>query len=153
MVYLKIGTGIIPTFVKDGPPSSLTVRRAAYGDGNSALHLPNKAGEQILSYVEAVNYLLKSYVTDVKIAEATSEVADLWKVPVETSLQFADVLWVKNVRCENAYSAEWTKGIFIGRPSSIYKAWYECYGAANRKLTCRGWLTTPIRYWRNFDKP
>lgn len=45
-----------------------------------------------MTYVEAVNYLLKFYSTDSNISKAAFEIAALRKAANETSAQFADVL-------------------------------------------------------------
>lgn len=45
--------------------------------------------------------------------KATSEAAALKKTQMETSVQFANVLLTKVVRCGNAYSEKPTKGVFI----------------------------------------
>lgn len=91
----------IPTFVKDGPVSSLTVRVTPCKVDGTTHRLPMAGEEQIFMYVEAVNSLLKSYATDFNLARATSEVASLKTTPKETSVQFADVFPTKRVCCRN----------------------------------------------------
>lgn len=113
----------MPTFMEDGPVSSLTVRMAPRGDGNHAIPLPKASGEQISTYVEVVNYLLKAYPTDANIAEATSEVASLKKAHLKTSVHFANVLPAKVVRGGNAYPKRRTESIFIdGLPTNAQSA-------------------------------
>lgn len=123
----------MPTFIKDGSASSLAVRMAPNGGGDSALHLPKAGGEQISTYIEAVNYLLKSYTTDANIFKATSEVANLRKARAETSVQFAEVLRDKVVRCGNAYPEERTKRIFIERLLSNIQSAVRMFRARERE--------------------
>lgn len=56
---------------------------------------------------------MKLYTTDSNIAETVFEIVCLKKAPPETSVQLAEALRAKVVRCENAYSEEHTKGVFI----------------------------------------
>lgn len=105
---------IVPTFMKDGPVSSLTVEINLYEDDGTT-HRLLKAGEkQISTFVEDFNFLIKSYTTESNIAKATLEIAALRKTPIETSVKFVDVLRTTVVRCGNAYSEKSTKKVLIG---------------------------------------
>lgn len=105
--------------MKDGPASSFAIQLTPRGD--SALYLPKTDRKQISSYVEAVNYLLKSYATDANIAKASPKEVNLRKAPPETSVQFSDVLRSKDIRCANAYLDERTKGPLLTDYLPIHK--------------------------------
>lgn len=60
----EVAVWIMRTFIKDGPTSSLTAQMASHGDGDSAFLLPKARGEQISTYVEAFNILLKLILCD-----------------------------------------------------------------------------------------
>lgn len=76
----------MPTFTKDGPASSLTVRMTPHKDEFHTLPLLKTSVKQITTYIEAVNYLLKSFATDANIVKATSKGARLRKATMETSV-------------------------------------------------------------------
>lgn len=71
---------IMPKFMKSGPVSSLTVQMGLQKDDGTIHRLPKQSKEQITTYVEAVNFLLKSNVTDSNIAQTASSIACLKKL-------------------------------------------------------------------------
>lgn len=107
-----IRLSIMPTFMKVGPVSSPVVWLNRYNYNNTSHRLPKAKEEQIFTYVKAVNFQLKSYATDSKIPKAILEIAAFKKIPIETSVQFADVLRTKVVCCGNAYLKERAKKVF-----------------------------------------
>lgn len=127
---------IISTVMKVEPAFGLTFRMTPRGDKDSALPMPKACGEQILTYVEAANYLLKPYATYENIAEDTSEVSNLRKAPAETSVQFADVLF----RALTLYAAgmcttkKRRKGSILMDSFSIFKTQLGYSGVPNKKL-------------------
>lgn len=103
----------MPIFMKDGPVSCLTIWITAYEDVGTTHRLLNAGKEQIYTYVEAVNFILKSYTTDSNIVTVASKIAALSTALMETSVQFADVLCTKVVRCGDAYPEECTIEVFL----------------------------------------
>lgn len=97
------------TAMEDGPKSSLTVWMGSNGDQVGAIHLTKTGEDQILTYVEAVDHLIKSYTADANIAKTSSKKANLQKVAAEMSVRFADV-WRGRVahcrKCVNRKTVE-----------------------------------------------
>lgn len=111
---------IMLKFSKDRLASSLTARTTLVKDKGVSARLPKAGEEQKSTYVEVVNYLLKSYATDSNIAKATSNKARLKKTWFETSKQFGGLLRSKVSRCGKAYLEDCTKGVCNdGLPASI----------------------------------
>lgn len=104
---------IMPTSIKDGSAFSLTVQMMFYKNDGTAHRLPKAGEEQISTYAEAVNFLLKLYATGFNIPKATLEIAALRKTTMEAPVQFADILRPKVIRCGNAYPKERTMRAFI----------------------------------------
>lgn len=77
---------IMPNFIKKRLASSMTDRMDPRGDAHGKNLLLKAGEEQITAYVEAVNYLLKSYATNSNITKVTLEIAWLKKVSNETSV-------------------------------------------------------------------
>lgn len=89
---------VMPTFVRDRPASSLTAWISPHKDDGTAHRLQKTHEEQNSTYVEAVNFLLKSYAINYSNAMATSDIECLKKVSMDTSVQLADVFRLKVVR-------------------------------------------------------
>lgn len=79
--------------------------RDAYGQ-------PKKDIYEISTYVEAVNHFLKSYATNVNVAEATAETSQLVKLTKESAVQFADAVRPKEAKRGNANHDECIKEVF-----------------------------------------
>lgn len=92
---------VMLAFGIDKAAFSLTVQMTSYEDDGTIHRLPEAGKGQISTYVEAVDFLLKSYATYSNTAKAASEIPALRKTPVETSVQFADVFCTKFVCCGN----------------------------------------------------
>lgn len=98
-------------------------------DDGTVHRLPSIGEEQIPTYVEAVNNLLKSYAADSNIAKATSDVACLKKTSMEALVQFADLLRSKVVHCGNVYPEMRANGGFIdGLPANIRSTLRTAWG-------------------------
>lgn len=114
---------IISTFSKDEAAFSSNVRMDPHSDDGTTWKLLWTGEEQISTYVEDVNFLLKFYTADFNFARATLNIGCFKKVSTKISVQFDDVLRSKVVRCRNAYPKKHTKGVFIDDfPASIKSA-------------------------------
>lgn len=99
--------------IKDRPAANLTVRMAYFEDGGATHRLPEVGKKQIFTYVKVVTIIVNSYAPDSPTAKAALEIASLENTPLETSVQFEDVLRTKMARCENIYPEKRTKKLFI----------------------------------------
>lgn len=70
---------MMPLFINDGPASSLTVQTNSYKADGSTRILSKTGKAQVSLYVEALNFLLKSYFTVSNMATATPYIACLKK--------------------------------------------------------------------------
>lgn len=85
--------------------------------------LPKTGKEQIFTYMEAVNSLLQSRVTNSNVATAASDVVCSKNASEETLVQFVDALCSKVVRCGNACPEKRNKEVFIDvLPASMLSA-------------------------------
>lgn len=76
--------------MKDGPALSLTFQINHHKDNETTHRLRRTSEQQVSTYVEAVNVLLKFYATDSNIATATLNMASLKKALIET---FGTMSW------------------------------------------------------------
>lgn len=74
--------------------------------------LPKVDKEQILTYVDTINFLLSSYAKHSDIPKVPLETAASEKTPIETSVQFGEVFFIKVVCCENTFLVERTMTVF-----------------------------------------
>lgn len=114
---------IMPSFKKNKLASSLTVRMTLHMEDAATHRLPKACKELIFTYLEALNFLSKFYVTDFNIAKATSDLTCLRNASMVTSVQFAGVLRSMVIRCGNASSEKQAKAsVFDSFPATSQSA-------------------------------
>lgn len=138
---------VMSSSMKEDLASRLSVRMNRLGDGTEAYLFPQAGGEQIMIYVEALTYLLRSYMTDSNIAKAISAIAWLKKAFTGTLVQFAGVMWTKVARCRNAYPEKQTKKISLTCCLQTIRVQSECFGVESKTLIFRRLPNTLIRCW------
>lgn len=117
-----MATCLLPFFIASSPVSSPTIRmRPRKGHGDK---LDGRRGEEeqecIYAYVEAVNYLLKSYAMDDVIAKAAAETETVEQHSGKTAVSFAKARKEKALRCGDAFLGQRTKSIYVkGLPLNV----------------------------------
>lgn len=104
---------ILPNFVKEGPRVGFNNLLVLTGVFRNKYARPKKCNVEIGSYVEAAIHLLKSNAVNANIFKATSEIGWLLKLENESTVQFADAVHLKTVRCGNRYPYQRTIEVHI----------------------------------------
>lgn len=115
----------------EGPRYSFNNLLVSIGAREDAYVRPEKGYDKLKTYVEAVNYLLKSCEANVNIAKAKLKRGKTMKLTNKFAVPFAEALQHRAARCGNAYPGTCIKKC----PSTVYRLLFAvvsgCFKAVN----------------------
>lgn len=104
---------IICKFTKKEQHAHLNSLLILVGISNNASGRPKSNEDKLDTHIEAVNQILIPYATNTNSSKVASETSILVKLANEYAIQFIDAVCFRVVKCDNAFTNECSKKVFI----------------------------------------